>query len=639
MKKHGFIFGSKFELPNMVNVHDVRVQLQKFGWPDYLVFVLMLLSCVLIGVYFALKMRRESKKRKIENNKDAEDSYLVGGRNMKMFPISMSLISSFISGITLLGTPTEIYLYGIQYMYVFGAIILMGLAMYYIYLPVFHDLKLISTYQYLETRFDQRIRLFGSILFTFGSLMWLPIVIYVPALAFNQATGINIHWITPVVGLVCIFYTCVGGLQAVVWTDVVQLVLMFGAMILIIVKGTFDIGGPQVVWERAWNGGRIESPRWDLDLRERHTVYSLLLGGFPHWLKSNAVNQNMIQRYLSLPTLRTARQALWVFILGVFLLLAICCYSGLLIYATYSDCDPLTTKLATRKDQLLPLLVMETLGEFPGLPGLFVAGVFSAALSSLSTGLNSMSAVVLEDFFKSFCKKPLTERQTAFIMRGVVVVFGVLCVALVFVVEKLGTVLQLSMSLGAVSNGPLLGIFTSAVLVPWVEERGAIIGGTTGLVIMSWIVVKAQAAIATGELTFVTKPLTTSGCSYSFFAQDSLSMLAINSTIEQTTKSPSVNDPFKIYQISYLYYTMMGAVITMIVALVTSLLLGPNKPNEVDPKLLAPFVRRLISSSKQRHKGELKTRPQRVEKLQIYDNLEVKPTKEDDVLAKHTSKL
>lgn len=126
-------------------------------------------------------------------------------------------------------------------------------------------------------------------------------------------------------------------------------------------------------------------------------------------------------------------------------------------------------KLAKAKDQLLPLLVMKTLSSYPGLPGLFVAGVFSAALSSLSTGLNSMSAVVLEDLFKTFSKKPLSERLTAFIMRAVVVIVGFICVALVFIVEKLGTVLQLSMSLGAVTNGPLLGIFTMAVAIPWIE--------------------------------------------------------------------------------------------------------------------------------------------------------------------------
>lgn len=120
------------------------------------------------------------------------------------------------------------------------------------------------------------------------------------------------------------------------------------------------------------------------------------------------------------------------------------------------------------KDQLLPLLVVDILGDYPGLVGMFVAGVFSAALSSLSTGLNSLSAVMLEDFFKPFSKKPLTERQTKYIMRGVVVIFGAICVALVFVVEKLGSVLMLSMSLGSIAQGPLLGVFTCGVIFPWV---------------------------------------------------------------------------------------------------------------------------------------------------------------------------
>lgn len=153
----------------------------------------------------------------------------------------------------------------------------------------------------------------------------------------------------------------------------------------------------------------------------------------------------------------------------MFVLLSICCYCGLLIYATYHDCDPLTTKLVKAKDQLLPLLVMDILGDYPGLPGLFVAGVFSAALSSLSTGLNSMSAVMLEDFFKPFADRPLTAKQTKYVMRGTVALFGAICVALVFVVEHLGSVLQLSMSLGAVAQGPLLGIFTMGVMFPWVH--------------------------------------------------------------------------------------------------------------------------------------------------------------------------
>lgn len=250
-------------------------------------------------------------------------------------------------------------------------------------------------------------------------MAWLPIVIYVPALAFNQVTGVNVHLITPLVCIICIFYTCVGGLKAVVWTDVIQTVMMFGAMMLIIIKGTYDVGGLSVVMDRASESGRFEAPDFRFDMTTRHNIYSCVIGGVIYWLKTNAVSQNMIQRYLSLPTMKDAKRALWTFIVGTLILLALCCYSGLLIYAKYHDCDPLTTKLAKAKDQLLPLLVMDTLGDYPGLPGLFVAGVFSAALSSLSTGLNSMSAVVLEDFVKPFLDRPLSEKTSAYVFKFV----------------------------------------------------------------------------------------------------------------------------------------------------------------------------------------------------------------------------
>ncbi|XP_059618767.1 sodium-coupled monocarboxylate transporter 1-like [Phlebotomus argentipes] len=575
------------QLKGVVGVDEVKISLQRFGWPDYLVFGCMLVSCAMIGVYFGFV------KKKPKKGVEEADNYLVGGRKMRIFPIAMSLIATYISGITLLGTPTEIYIFGVQYMYILIGVYCVAVIMTYIFLPVFHDLKLTSTYEYLEMRFDKRIRLLGSVMFILGTMAWLPIVIYVPALAFNQVTGINVHLITPLVCIVCIFYTCVGGLKAVVWTDVIQTFLMFGAIILVIIKGTRNIGGFEVLWQRAVESGRIEGPDFTLDPRTRNTFFSVVLGGMTYWLKSNAISQNMIQRYLSLPSLSAARKSLWIFTIGVSCLVVFCCYCGLLIYATYHDCDPLTTKLAKAKDQLLPLLVMDILGDFPGLPGLFVAGVFSAALSSLSTGLNSMSAVFLEDFFRAFSKEQLSERKTAYIMRGVVVVLGTLCVCLVFVVERLGQVLQLSMSLGSITNGPLLGVFTIGVMIPWVEGTGVLVGAVTSLVIMAWICLNAQVAIASGELTFPTKPVATNGCTYTFVPGEAMSMLAVNVT-EEIPPIPPEDQGFLIYHISYLWYVLLGCVLTIIVSLIVSFIIGANKPSQLKPNLLAPFVRRLI---------------------------------------------
>jgi len=196
---------------------------------------------------------------------------------------------------------------------------------------------------------------------------------------------------------------------------------------------------------------------------------------------------------------------------------------------------------------MLPLFVMQTLGDYPGLSGLFIAGVFSAALSSLSTCLNSMSAVVLEDFVKPFVKQPLSDSAVNWIMRSVVVVIGVICVGLVYVVEKMGTVLQLTMSLEAITNGPLFGVFTIGIFLPWIKSRSALIGGITGVIMMAWLSLNAQWAIASGQMEFPPKDLAVDQCPYTFDL--------VNST------KVSAADDYQIpsfYKMSYMWYTFTG---------------------------------------------------------------------------------
>lgn len=566
-----------------LDVRDVGSAVRKFIWPDYLVFTGMLAICLVIGFYYAFWKKSAD-----------EQDYLVGGRHMDTFPVALSLIASYISGISLLGIPTEVYVYGIQYAYIIGGVILMSIVMSYVYLPVFHGLGLTSTYEYHERRFDKKVRLFGSILFTISSITWLPVVLYVPALAFNQVTEINVHLITPAVCLICIFYTSMGGIKAVVFTDVIQIAIMFGAILLVAVKGTLDIGGIQNVMDRNFETGRIEGPNFDINPLARHTVWSLVIGGFAFVMQAGAVNQNMVQRYLALPTIADARRALWIFCGGLILIISICSYMGLLIFATYYKCDPLTTMLAREKDQLLPLLVMTVLGSVPGLPGVCLAGNFSAALSSLSTALNSMSAVVLEDFYKPFFQKELNRKETYFLMKLTVLVFGAICVALVFIVEKFGAVLQLSMSIGAIASGPSLGIFTMGMLIPYINSRGALYGGVSSLVFMCWFCLRTQTLIASGDLTFPEKPVTTEGCHYSFTPKQSKSMNIHFDPSVNITDVMHTDEEFMIYRLSYLWYTLMGTFVCIFVGMLVSFVTQPNDPRDIDPRLLAPFLRKWI---------------------------------------------
>lgn len=173
-------------------------------------------------------------------------------------------------------------------------------------------------------------------------------------------------------------------------------------------------------------------------------------------------------------------------------------------------------QLAAASDQLPTLFVMKTVGDIPGLAGLFVAGVFSAALSSLSTGLNSLACVISQDIIASFLKSPLKERHTAILLRLIVFVFGIACIGLVYVVEKLGMVLQLATMTGAVTMGPLLAVYTMGVTMPWINGKSALMGCVTGFLVLSWICANAQIAQMKGEIAYPKMPVSINGCEYVF---------------------------------------------------------------------------------------------------------------------------
>ncbi|KAJ8735411.1 hypothetical protein PYW07_007031 [Mythimna separata] len=554
-----------------LHVSAVRHSLQHFAWFDYVLFIFMLTICGGIGIYFGFVKKQSSTQ-----------DYLMGGRNMKLLPVCFSLVASFISGISLLGIPTELYIYGTAYVFTLIGTLLMSIIVAFTFLPVLHELKLTSAYEYLELRYDKRLRLFGSVLFSVYLMAWLPIVIYVPALAFNQVTGVNIHITTSMVCIVCIFYTSLGGLKAVVWTDVIQTIVMIGAMIIVVIKGTIIAGGFSEVFRENWNTGRLEIPPVSLDFTVRHSIWSVSIGSTFYWIGNVAVNQSMLQRFLALSELRSSKRAIWGFLGGVVFIVLICGYSGLLAYAKYHDCDPLDSRLALAKDQLLPLLVMDVLGDWPGMPGIFVAGVFSASLSSLSTGLNSMAAVVLEDFWKPFFKE-LTHRQTQIMMRSVVVILGVICVGLVYVVEMLGSVLQLTMSLSSASMGPLAGVFLMGIFLPFIDSTSALSGGIIGLSSAWWIAAQSQLAQARGLMQSGEKQRFTHNCTYDF------------DPLQPKIVDPESQVPY-LYRISFMWFTAFGCLVTISVACIVNF--RKKAKAHHDHRLFAPFIRKWLEKDK-----------------------------------------
>ncbi|CAF2718740.1 unnamed protein product [Rotaria sp. Silwood2] len=414
----------------------------------------------------------------------------------------------------------------------------------------------------------------------------MALVLYAPALALSQVTGLNV-WISVIsIGVICTMYTTVGGMKAVMWTDVFQTIVMFIGLLASVIQGIIDAGGSRAVWQKALDGGRVEFFNFDPDPTTRHTVWSILFGATFTWLTIYGFNQAQVQRYLCVPTVRDAKLALLFNLVGLIFILSLCCGVGLVMFAKYYACDPLRTGVIKQADQLYPLFVMETLKRFKGLPGIFLACVFSGALS--------LAAVVLSDIIKFFYRKEMTDKQDVWYSKMLSLIFGVVCILITYLVSLLGNLLQAALSLFGVLSGPISAIFMIGFFLPWVNSVGALIALIVSLLIQIWIFFGSQ--ILRHQMRSFRLPTRIDGC---LGVNETMTAL-FNTTIysstwnETTTTISSVhkvvkkNPLVRFYGMSYFWYTLFSIFTAVIVSLVVSYFTGFRKPEDLDQKLMLP---------------------------------------------------
>lgn len=323
---------------------------------------------------------------------------------------------------------------------------------------------------------------------------------------------------------------------------------------------------------------------FNTSLYERQTFFSVLLGGFFYWTSFNSVNQTMVQRYMSLPNIKKARRAIVIFTIGIILFVSVCCFAGLLIYARYWKCDPLNAGLVNRDDQLFPIYVMETVGTWKGVAGLFIAGVFGAALSSLSVVLNSTAAVLLEDILKGCFKCKPSERTSAIFVKTSIFFLGCMAMGFLFIVDKLGGVLGVATSLTAIAAGTTFGIFSLGMLNPWANTKGAIVGAITGGILSGWVSLGSQVAVASGQVVPHKLPVSVEECPIG----------NLNGTI--SFDYPDESNVFPFYRLSFHWINPIGIFTVFIVGSIVSFITGCNDLEKIDPELISPVIHRFLPS-------------------------------------------
>ncbi|KAJ8958138.1 hypothetical protein NQ318_006075 [Aromia moschata] len=554
-----------------------------FSWYDYTLFTVMLAISGMIGIYFGC----------FGNKQNTAKEYLMGGKedegdsHSHLSSCKVDINRSHTSGITLLALPADVYVYGATYWLGSIAMAILVVITIFVYLPVFYNLHLTSTYEYLGLRFDKRTRKCSSFLFCLivgcvftnrylhtsaGFLCSKPssekcmTQMHAEVKANSQletadiTSGINVHVITPVVCGVCIFYTTLGGLKALVWSDTLQFSITVGAMATICWLGVKATGGVANVWQKSVEGKRLDIFDFAFDPTKRESFWAVVVGLTIHWTAYTSVNQGCTQKFLSVSTMRESKWAVASYCFGMILMKTLSVLSGLVMFARYSDCDPFTTKLVNKNDELLPYYVMDVAGGIPGLSGIFIAGVFCASLSALSANLNCLSGTIYEDFLKGRLEKKGKVKNPGLILKSIVVITGVISTLMVYVAENLGSLLSLSIGLGSVAHGPLLALFTLGILFPRANGKGAFYGAVVSVLCMGTIITTANYYKSQNLLRYPTRPVSVDGCSF-----------PVNSTIAATLHANTLDGASEvpaIFRVSFYWYTTMGATIGIVVGLI-----------------------------------------------------------------------
>ncbi len=442
-----------------------------FTWLDIGVFVVYLLMSVSIGLVFVRDQRNL-------------DEYFLAGRSMGRVVIAMTILAALFSGISFLAAPSEGFTNGFAFFLVnLGFFVATPLTTLLI-LPFFYQKRFFTAYEYLEERFSVQIRIIASASFILRVVLWLALATYAPALALEQATGLPLWFTIVVTGVLTTFYTTIGGMKAVIWTDIMQLIVLFGGQLLIAITAILRVpGGITEVARIASEGGKLDVSM-SLDPTVRATLWGLLIGSAFMNLVQMATDQVSVQRYLTAKSLKEAQRGLWLKLWLVLPVTAVFYGTGVILYAFYQvHGDPLAAGHIKKADQILPYFVVSELPS--GFPGLFIAAIYAASMSTISAGINSLTSSTLVDFYQRLWPKAdLSEQHQLRLARRLTIGYGTIVIVFAFLVQFLGPLLEVSNSVIGLVGGPLLGLFLLGILVKRATSRGALLGWLAGVAVL-----------------------------------------------------------------------------------------------------------------------------------------------------------
>jgi solute:Na+ symporter, SSS family len=463
-----------------------------FSAVDYAV-----LAIYLIGItWFGSRFRKSQRSVK---------DYFVGRRETSWIVISLSIVATETSTLTLVGVPALAYSVptrpeqggSFTYLQVVAGYIVARFVISALFIPAYFHGEMLTAYELLNRRFGSRAKHFAASLFLVMRALAEGVRVFAASLVLAAVLGASVPglpnlwlWSIVIVGLLTLVYTFEGGIAAVIWTDLVQLVIYIGGSLLAAYMLVRLVpGGWTAIAADARASGKLHLISWSFDPTVPFTFWAGLIGGCFLTMASHGTDQLLVQRLLTCRNQRESQLALIMSGFVVFAQFALFLTIGVMLHAYYAT-HPLPQMAST--DEIFPAFIVRSLPH--GIAGLVIAAIFAAAMSNLSGSLNSLASTTVLDFYQPIAGSRVTDAQLLTLSRWLTAAWGVVLIAIAIVARDWGSVFTVGLTIASIVYGPMLGAFLLGVLTRSATESGVMAG--IGVSLLAMIGVHQFSALA-----------------------------------------------------------------------------------------------------------------------------------------------
>ncbi|KRL65600.1 sodium:solute symporter [Companilactobacillus versmoldensis] len=462
-----------------------------FGTLNWVVLLVYLVAMLGVGVYFTKKASKNT------------DAFFKAKSSIPAWAAGFSIYATTLSAITFMSTPEQSFLndwaYSVGNLSIF--LIIPILIKYYV--PFFRKLKVTTAYEYLEERFSPVMRVIGSLLFILYHIGRVAIVIYLPIIAITSVSNINPILIACVVGGLCIIYTFLGGIEGVIWSDVIQGMLLLGGALLIIIVGIVSIkGGFGTVVSDAVSGDKFFSVKdWNPgDLTK--FIPLIFAGQFFNTLYQYTGSQDVVQRYQTTATQKETNKSLWTN--GFLALITIPLFFGMgtVLFSFYKNVGTLPHGFNT--SAIVPYFVVTRIPA--GIAGLVIAAIFAAAQSTIASSLNAISSCVVTDFKQRFFNHRLKSISDVTLARIIIIVTGLfgLGMSIYLLIGNASKTWDLFLTVTGLFGVPIAGIFAAGIFTKRSNTFGAVLGLILSVIATVFVQQNSDSSLIVATVAFIT---------------------------------------------------------------------------------------------------------------------------------------